>query len=98
DAVLAAHALYEDVQVEFAHTGDDCLACLGILAHAERWVFVAEFAEDFAHLVLLRATRRLHGYRDNRLRELDRLEQYWAVQIAERVAGERGLQTHRGND
>jgi hypothetical protein len=52
DLELAAHAIDQDLQVEFTHALDDRLAALDVGRHAEARVFLRQAVEGDAHLLL----------------------------------------------
>ena len=52
-AELALHPVHQDLQVQFAHAGDDRLPRLFIGAHAERRIFLCQPAQRDAHLFLV---------------------------------------------
>ena len=53
DAEFALHALHHDLEVQFAHAGDDGLAGLAVRRDAESRVLVAELLQSHAHLLLV---------------------------------------------
>jgi hypothetical protein len=65
-AVLAAHALHVDVQVELAHAADDGLARLFVLVDAEGGVFLREAVERLREVPSLVAVLRLDREGDDR--------------------------------
>ena len=71
---LAQQAVDDDLQMELAHAGDDGLARLLVGAHAEGRVFVGQLHEALAQPVLVDLGLGLDGHEDDRLGELDGLE------------------------
>ena len=98
DVELAHHAVDDDFEVQLAHAGDDGLAGFGIGVNLERGIFLGQLAERDAHLFLVGLGLRLDRDRDNRLREVHRLEQDRLVLVADRVAGRDILQADRRGD
>ena len=62
---------------------------VSLLLHLQRRVLPLEHVERVLQLLPLGARFRLDGHRDDRLRELDRLEQDRLAGVADRVAGDR---------
>ena len=93
DAELAHHAVDDDFEVKLAHAVDQRLTGLLVGANPEGRILFGQAGERSAHLVLVGASLRLDRDRDDRLREGDRLEHDRVRRIAQRVAGERTLQT-----
>lgn len=50
DFVFAAHALDVDVEVEFAHAGDDCLLGLGVDVDTKGGIFAGEAVHGFGEV------------------------------------------------
>src|SRR4051812_27718790 len=97
-AVLAPHAVDEDLEVQFAHAGDLGLAGLLVGLDAERRVLLGEAAQRDGHLLLVDLRLGLDGDLDHGLREVDRLELHGAAGIGQRVAGDDLLDPDRGGD
>ena len=74
DLELAQHAVDEHLEVQLAHAGDDGLAGLLVGADLEGRVLLGQRVERLAHLVLVDLGLRLDGDVDDRLGELDALE------------------------
>ena len=74
DVELAHHAVDDDLEVQLAHAADDGLAGLRVRVDLEGRVFLHELGERHAHLFLVGLGLRLDGDRDDRLREVHRLE------------------------
>ena len=87
DLELATHAVDDDVEVKFAHAGDDRLAGLFVGLDAEGRVLGSKTIEREAHLFLVALGLRLDGDLDDRLGEFHALQDDRLQRIAERVAG-----------
>ena len=87
DAVLALHAVDEDLEVQLAHAGDLGLAGLLVGLDLEGRVLLGQAAEGDGHLLLVGLRLRLDGDLDDRLGEVDVLELIGALGRAQRVAG-----------
>src|SRR5690606_30538301 len=82
---LALHAVDQNIQVQLAHTTNDGLAGLFVRAHAERRIFLGQFAQSDAHLLLVGFGLRLDGNVNHRLGEVHTLENDLLVQVAKSV-------------
>ena len=98
DLELAQHPVDDHLEVQLAHAGDARLARLLVAADAEGRVLLAEALEGERHLVLVGLRLRLDGELDHRLGEGDRLEDDRLRLVAERVAGEGGLEADGRGD
>ena len=87
DTELAAHALDQDVEVQFAHAGDDGLAGFLVGLHGERRILLGELAERGGHLLLVGNGSRLDRHRNHRIGKVHALEGDQVAAIAERIAG-----------
>ncbi len=92
DAVLALHAVDDDLEVELAHPGDDRLAGVGVVLDPERRIFFNHLAEREVEALLGRGVLGFDRLRDHRLVGVDALEQDRRLRIAQRVAGGRILE------
>ncbi len=95
---LPQHPVDDDLQMQLAHAGDDRLAGLGVVTGAERGVLLAQAQEGLHHAVLVVLGLGFDGHGNDRLRKLDRFQQYGPVLSAECVAREGALEPHRGRD
>ena len=50
--IFALHALYIDLKMELAHTGNNRLICLMINIGSEGWILLGEPVESFRHIHL----------------------------------------------
>jgi len=98
DIELALHTVDENLEVQLAHAGDDSLVRLFVGLDAEGRVFVREFPERDAHLLLVGLRLRLDAERDHRLGELNLLKHDRIRLVAERVRGLGVLQPHGSGD
>ena len=71
---LTQKSVYDDLQVELAHTGDDRLSCLRISVRAECRVLLCKFRKRLTQFALGSLCLRLDRELDNRLRELHGLQ------------------------
>ena len=94
-AELAHHAVDDDFEVQFAHARENRLPGFRIGIHAERRVFLGQLLNRHAHLFLIGLGLRLDRQLNHRRREVDRLEHNRVVFVADRIAGDDGLQSHR---
>ena len=95
---LAQHPVDEHLEVELAHARDDRLAGLLVGADPEGRVLLGQGEQGLAQLVLVGLGLGLDGHVDDRLGELERLEQDRVVRVAQGVAGGGLLEAHRGHD
>ncbi len=86
DFVFSEQAVYDDLQVQLAHAGDDCLACLFIRVGFKRRVFLREFHQGNAHLIAASLGFGLNGNPDNRVREDHGFEDDGVFLVTERIA------------
>ena len=98
DVELAAHAVHDDVEVKFAHAGDDRLAGFLVGLDREGGIFLDQAAEGFAHLFAIGLGLRLDGHGDNGLREGRRLELDVEIFDTKRVARLDVLDADDGGD
>ena len=95
---LALQAVDDDLEVQLAHAGDDGLTGLLIRVNLEGRVFLGELGETNAHLVLLGLGLGLDGDVDDRVSELDGLEDDGVSLVAQGVTGGGGLEAHGSDD
>ena len=98
DAELALEAVDDDLEVQLAHAGDDDFAGLLVGLDPERRVFGHQLLHARAELFLVGLGLRLDGERDDRLREVHRLEDDRLLLVAHRVAGRDGLEADGRGD
>src|SRR5436190_2434390 len=92
DVELAPEAVDDDLEVQLAHAGDDHFTGGLVRLHAEGRILVHQLAEALAELFLVRLGLRLDRERDDRLREVHRLEHDRLLLVADRVAGRHGAE------
>ena len=95
---LTQQTVYDDIQMQLAHTGDDGLASLLVRADAEGRIFLCQLDQSVAHLVLAGLGLGLDCDVDNRLRELHGLQDNGILLITDRIAGTGDLEANRGSD
>ena len=98
DLELAAHAVDDDVEMQFAHAGDDGLAGFLVGLDAEGRVLGGKAMQRQAHLFLVALGLRLDGDLDDRIGELHALQDDRMQRIAERIAGGRVLEAGQSDD
>jgi len=89
---LAQHAIDQHFQVQLAHARHQRLAGLVVDADHERRIFLGQFGQRLAHLVLVGFGLRLDRDEDHRRGELDRFQDDWVLSVGQRFAGEGVLQ------
>ena len=95
---LAAHAIDNNIEVQFAHTGDDGLPRFFIGLNAERGIFLCKLGQRQPHLFLIDLRSRLNSNRNNRLRKLHSLEHHRIIRITKRVARGDIFEANRGRN
>ncbi len=95
---LPHQAVDDDLQVQFAHAGDDGLAGFLVGVQPERRIFRGDARQGLAQLVLVRLGGRLDGDVDDRLGNVQGLQDHRFPLIRQGVAGGGILQAHRGDD
>ena len=98
DAELALQAVDDDLEVQLAHAGDDDLPGLLVGLDAEGRVLGHQLLQADAELLLVALGLRLDRQRDDRLREVHRLEHDRLLLVAQRVAGADLLQADGRGD
>jgi len=66
--------IYDNFQVKFAHSGDDCLSCFLVCMSTESRIFFCKFCKSFAHLTLIILCLRLNSQLNNRFWEFHGLQ------------------------
>ena len=98
DAELALEAVDDDFEMQLAHARDDDLAGLLVGLHLEGRILGHQLLEADAELLLIGLGLGLDRERDDRLREVHRLEHDRMLLVAQRVAGRHALQADRRRD
>src|SRR5690606_10540222 len=93
-----AHAIDNDVEMQFAHALDDRLAALDVGRHAEGRILLGKAVEGDAPLFLVRLGLRLDGNLDHRLGEFHPLQNNRLRRLAQRVSGRGVFQAGHGDD
>src|SRR6202043_953354 len=93
DLILAHHAVDDDLEMQFAHAGNDGLARINVGSNAEGRIFLRQLGESHTHLLLVSLGLRLNGNLNNWCREVNRLEDYRVFVRADGVAGDKILET-----
>ena len=96
--VVADHPVLEDLQVQLAHARDQRLAGLLVDPEGEGRVLARQRGQGLGQLPLVGRADRLDRHADDRLGELDPLEQDRVRGVAERVAGDRVLEADDADD
>ena len=71
---LTKKTIYDNFQMKFAHSGDDCLTSFLICMSTESRILFCQFGKSFTHFTLVILCFRLDCKLDNRLREFHRLK------------------------
>ena len=95
---LAHQPVPDDVQMQFAHAGDDQLAGFVVGEDTERRILLSQALQCLGHLVAIGAGVGLDRHRDDRFGEGRRLEHHVEYLVAERVAGGNVAQPHDRSD
>ena len=82
---LTKQTVYDNLQMELAHTSDDCLTSLFVCISTEGRILLCQFCKSLAHLVLTSFGLRLDSDVDNRLRELHGLQDYRMLLITDSI-------------
>ena len=82
---LTKQTVYDNLQMELAHTSDDCLTSLFVCIRTEGRILLCQFCKSLAHLVLTSFGLRLDSDVDNRLRELHGLQDYRMLLITDSI-------------
>src|SRR5215470_12718222 len=96
--VFTQHAVNDDFQVQFAHSGDQSLSGVRLGGNAEGRIFLREALHGHAELVLIGLGLGFDGNGDNRSREVDRFQNDLLLLVAQRIAGVDALQADAGAD
>jgi len=91
---LTQQTVYDDLQVQLAHAGDDGLAGLLIGVGAESGILLSQLGKAQAHLLLTDFGLRLNGNADNRLWEFHRFQDDRMLGVAQGITGGGVLQAH----
>ena len=91
DVELALQPVDDDLEVQLAHAGDDHLAGLLVGLDAEGRILGHQLLQAHAELLLVGFGFRLDRERDDRLREVHRLEDDRVLLVADRVARRHAL-------
>ena len=84
--------------MQLAHAADDRLAGVFVTMYAERWVFLGQRLQGTRELVLVGLGLRLDRHVDDRLGEVQALQDDRVVLVAEGVAGGRVLEPDQSDD
>ena len=91
---FTGHAVDDDIQMEFAHTGDDGLAGFSIGLDFECRVFFSQTSQGNAHFFLVSFRLRFNGYGNNRIREFHLFKNDRVFFIAQCIACSRIFQAN----
>ena len=95
---LTKKSVYDDIEVELTHAGDDRLASLCIGCNTECGILFSKLCKSLAHLVLTCFGLGLDSDIDNGLRELHRLKDNGISLITESITCCGKLKTYRSGD
>ena len=95
---LTQQTVYDDIQVQLAHAGDDGLTGFLVCPGTEGRVFFCQLCQRNTHLVLTSLGLRLDCQLDNRFREFHGFQDYRSLFVAQCVTGGGVLQTNNGCD
>src|SRR5690606_24432360 len=98
DLELSKQSVDDNFEVKLTHTGNNRLSGLFIDTNREGRIFFSQPTEGIAELVAVCLGLGFDGDRDNRIREVHRLEDDRRFVSAERVACCRVLQTYDSDD
>ena len=95
---LTQQTVYNNIQMQLAHTGDDGLSRLLVGTYPEGGILLGQLYQSLAHLVLAGLGLGLDCDIDNRLRELHGLQDYRVLLITDGVTGGGVLKAYCGSD
>ena len=95
---LSEQTVYQDLQMQLTHAGDDRLTGLRIGVCTEGRILLGKLSQSLTHLALIILCLRLDCELDNRLRELHGLQNNRMLLITDRITGRCGLETNRSGD
>ena len=98
DIVLAEQTVDNDLEVQLAHSGDDGLTGLRVGRRVEGRILLRELLQRVNHLGLACLGLRLDCDVDNRLRNLQGLEDDRMLLVADRITGRSCLEADRSGD
>jgi hypothetical protein len=84
---FTSHTIDDDIQVEFAHTGNNGLVGFRIRVYLECRIFFCQSLEGVAHLFLVSFGLRFNSNRDNGIREFHFFKDNRMVRVTECIAG-----------
>ena len=95
---FAGKAVNDDFQVQFAHTSDQGLVGFIVALHAEGRIFLGQLVQSGRKSVAVGLGLGLNGHFDNRIRNVQRFQDHFALFVAQGVAGRGVLEAHESND
>ena len=95
---LTQQSVNDNLQMQFTHAGNNCLACLGICVCLECRIFFRQLLERVRQLVLSCLRLGLDRKFDNGIREFHRLQNNRCAVVAECITGTGYLQANRSGD
>ena len=98
DVELSPHSVHDDVQMEFAHAGNDGLTGFRIGIGLEGRIFLAQLGQREVHLVLVISGLRFHRHVDDRIGEDHGFQMQFVSFIAECITGSGILEANGGGD
>ena len=98
DVEFAGQAVNDDLQMQFAHAGDEGLVGLLVALDAEGGVFLGQLVEGGGQGVTVGLGLGLDGHFDDGLGDVQGFQDHRALFVAQGVAGGSVLQAHQGHD
>ena len=93
-AKLSLETVYDDFEVKFTHTADDCLACIMITLNSECRVLFSKFSESDTELVKVFLSLGLNCKTDNRVGECHGFENDREVFFTDGITCTKFLETY----
>src|SRR5450830_1598422 len=92
------HTINDNVQMQLAHTGDNCLTRFFVCTYAERWIFSSQTVQCQAHFLLVSLCFWLNSLRNNWLWEYHAFQNNDCFFITQRVTSCCVFQTNHSSD
>ena len=88
----------DDFQMQFTHTGDDCVTCFLICVCFECGIFFSQFSQSDTHFVTTSFCFRFDRYGDNGFGEYHGFQDYFVIFVADCVTCCRDFETYSCSD